>query len=396
MIFSILLMVISPFTAFLPAVYIMYKLFSKKLSIYKNPWNIGLMALFLWAVFSGLLNHNLISAMLSIVIFMYFCLSVYLQNHYDSEEKIEAALKYLIYFSIFSAILGIIEKLSFMYFDCKLWKSILGITTEIAANHRIYSTFGNPNVAGTWFSAMILICIYLNSRLPKGKKTFYRTSMCLFIFALYLTGSRGAEIGLLTGLLANYLLKKNKQHVGCFIFLLIMAAFVLFSPIQIFNINNLMYREISSSFSNRYAIWEGCLKMIKLKPIEGWGLMGIYNNSTKYIVSDMRVFHGHNIWVSITTTLGFIGLIIYLYMKYHLYKGIKLLYNNNCRLVPLLAGMQALVLGQGLVDFTIMTPQAGLLFISSSALIFSLSKKFSNFSPQESKPITHFKINFFN
>jgi putative inorganic carbon (HCO3(-)) transporter len=158
-----------------------------------------------------------------------------------------------------------------------------------------------------------------------------------------------------------------------------------------------MYREISSSFSNRYAIWEGCLKMIKIKPIAGWGLMGIYNNCAKYIVSDMRVFHGHNIWVSITTTLGSIGLIIYLYMKYYLFKGIKLLYTNNCRLVPLLASIQALVLGQGLVDFTIMTPQAGLLFITSSALIFSLAKKFSSISPRDSKSIgkLKFNINFF-
>jgi putative inorganic carbon (HCO3(-)) transporter len=226
MIFSIFLMVISPYTAFLPVVYMMYKLFTNKLAIFINPWNIGLMALFLWAVFSGILNHSLISSVLAFVLLMYFCLSVYLQNYYDNEDKIETALKYLVNFSIFSAVLGIIEKLAFMYLNCDLWKSILGITSEIAANHRIYSTFGNPNVAGAWFSAMILICLYLNSRLQKGKRNFYRIAMCLFIFALYLTGSRGAEIGLLTGLLANYLMKKNKQHVGIFISLLILTAFV--------------------------------------------------------------------------------------------------------------------------------------------------------------------------
>lgn len=378
MILSILLIVISPYTAILPPIYIMYKLFSKKLVIHKNPWNIGLLALFLWAILSGILNHDVTSTVASLAIFIYFCVSVYSQNYFDNVEKIEVFLKYLIYFSIFTAILGVIEKLSFRYLHPTLWKAILGIPSEVAANHRIYSTFGNPNVAGTWFSAMVLICIYLRSRAPKNARKLYIGAIPLFVFSLYLTGSRGAEIGLFTGLLANYLFKRNKKNLWYSISFLCLLAFVLFSPFQIFNIKNIMYREISASFSDRYAIWQGCIKMIKLKPIEGWGLMGIYNNGLKYMPTNKIVFHGHNIWISLMTTLGIVGLSIYLYMKFHLYKNLKNLYNHNCPLVPLLAGIQALIVGHGLVDFTIMTPQAGLIFIFCSSLIFSLSKKYSN------------------
>lgn len=378
MIFSIFLIVISPFTAFLPALYMTYKLLSRKLNIYKNPWNIGLFALFLWSIFTGIFNHSILSTLLSVAFFIYFCLSIYLQNYFYTEDKIEGFLKYFIYFSFFSAILGIIEKFAFMYFDFPIWKKILGITSEIAANHRIYSTFGNPNVAGAWFAVMIMIALYLRNRYSKKQKYFYTLSIILFVIALYLSGSRGAEIGLLLGLITNYLLKRHKKNVWIFTGLLILIVFIAFTPFEIFNMKNLMYRGISDAFSDRYGIWAGCFKMIKIKPITGWGLLGIYENSLKFINDDMRKVHGHNIWISLTTTLGSIGLLIYLYMRFYVYKGIKSLYHNNCRLVPLLAGIQAVIVGQGLVDFTIMTPQIGLIFISCSALILSLNRKYNN------------------
>lgn len=354
-----------------------YRLITKKLVLYKNPWNIGLIALFLWAVLSGILNKDLISTLLAFAILLYFALSVYLENNFDTVEKIENILKYFIYFSLFSALLGIIEKLTFMYWDSAFLNRLLGITSEILKNHRIYSTFGNPNVTGTWFTAMIFICIYLSSLSTRNYKIFYNSSILLFLFCLYLTGSRGAEIGLITGLLAYYLTKKNKKTLWYFIPSLFILAFILFSPFQIFNFKNLMYREISSSFTNRYSIWEGCLKMIQIKPIAGWGLMGIYNHGAEYIHINMRVFHGHNIWISFMTTLGSVGLLIYLYMKFYVFKGIYKLYRNDCRLVPLFAGIQVMVIGQGLVDFTIMTPQAGILFMSCSALIISLTRKYT-------------------
>lgn len=377
MIVSILLTVISPYTALLPAIYMTYKVLLGKTIIHKNPWNVGLFLLFLWSLLAGILNHSFVSSILSIVILIYFCLSVYLQNYITEEDQIEIICKYLVYFSIFAALFGIIEKIAFSFFNVPLWKYLLGPGTTSNANHRIYSTFGNPNVTGNWFAIMILIGIYLSSNPNKNTKLFYQLSIVLFILVLFLTGSRGANIGLLTGLFTYFCLKKNKENKVYIMLLFLIIAIVAFVPPEILNLNYLISHDINSSFSSRYKIWYGCIKMFKLKPFTGWGLSGIYNDGLTYINFHSRVFHAQNLWISILTTLGIVGLSIYFYMKFYLYAGLKMLSKQNCRLVPLLAGIEGLIVGHGIVDFTIMTPQSGILFITCSALISSLIMKYN-------------------
>jgi O-antigen ligase len=122
--------------------------------------------------------------------------------------------------------------------------------------------------------------------------------------------------------------------------------------------------------------------MFKYKPFSGWGLLGIY-----YAGGDVyhytRTFHGHNFWITIMTTLGVVGLSVFIYMKYHLLKELKLLSQNNCRLTPLLAGILTMILGQGLLDFTIMNPQGGIIFFGSSALISGLAFQYDYFAVRD-------------
>jgi putative inorganic carbon (hco3(-)) transporter len=388
MIVALFLIVISPFTALLPAIYTIYIVFSKRLIVYKNPWNIGLCLLFIWSLFSGIISGSYISATLSLVLFIYLCLSIYLQNNFKDEVKIEKLCQYLVYFSLFSALIGIIEKLTFTYFNSTIWKNLLGLGNEHEIIHRIYSTFGNPNVTGNWFAIMILIATYMSSKTRKKHKLFYQLSIILFIIILFMTGSRGAYIGLVAGLSIYYSLEKDNKIIYLILFFAVVAI-IAFLPFQILSLDKLMGHDFSNSYSSRYQIWVGCIKMIKLKPITGWGLMGIYNFGFKYIDFHAKVYHAQNLWISIITTLGVVGFLIYLYMKIYLYKTIVTLNKNKCRIIPLLAGIQALILGHGLVDFTLMTPQAGLLFISCSALICSLNLKYN---PKASTDIISLKF----
>ena len=59
MIYFIIMIVFSPFTAVIPAVYATNLLFRKKLKVEMNYWNIGLFLLFLYSVFTGILNKDL-------------------------------------------------------------------------------------------------------------------------------------------------------------------------------------------------------------------------------------------------------------------------------------------------------------------------------------------------
>ena len=58
-----------------------------------------------------------------------------------------------------------------------------------------------------------------------------------------------------------------------------------------------------------------------------------------------------------------------------------MLYSQKCRLVPMLAGIQAVIIGHGLVDFTMIAPQTGLLFVGCSGVISVLAKQ-HNSSPK--------------
>ncbi|MBU3192233.1 O-antigen ligase family protein, partial [Clostridium bowmanii] len=271
----------------------------------------------------------------------------------------------------------IIEKAIYVYFNYNIWAKFLKITSQPVFNDRIYSTFGNPNVAGNWFAIMILLGLYFCSTTYKTTKLFYQISTFFFVIALYLTGSRGAFMGLLFGLFIFYFVKGNKKNMWPFITIFIITAVVTFMPSQI--LENVIDHNFDGSFTSRLGIWNGCLKMIKLRPITGWGLMGITDHGAYFMKGYYyaTLYHGHNIWITIMTSLGIVGLFIYIYMKINLFRNLRILYAQNCRLVPMLAGIQAVIIGHGLVDFTMIAPQTGLLFITSSAIISAIVTQYN-------------------
>lgn len=374
----ILLTVISPYTTIIPAIYMTYKVLFRKVSIYKNHWNIGLSLLFMWSLTVGIINYSFTSIAASFVIFMYLCISIFLQNYCENENKVEKIYRHLVCFSLFSAIFGIVEKIIYVYFNFNIWAKFLQITSQPIVNNRIYSTFGNPNVAGNWFAIMILVSVYFCSTTYKTTKLFYEVATFFFVVALCLTGSRGAFMGLLFGLFIFYLLKNNKKDMWLLLTIFILTAVVTFVPSEI--LKHVTDHDFDSSFNSRFGIWNGCLQMIKLKPFTGWGLMGISDHGATFMKDYYyaTMYHGHNIWITFMTTLGAIGLLIYSYMKINLFRDLKALYAQNCRLVPMLAGIQAVIIGHGLVDFTMIAPQTGLLFIACSATISALAKQYNS------------------
>lgn len=376
MFFLVLLTVISPYTTIIPIIYMVYMVLFKKVIIYKNHWNIGLCLLFIWSLIVGVINYSFTSIIASFALFLYLCVSIFLQNFCKNEMIIEKIYIYLVCFSLISVIFGIIEKVIYVYFNFNIWSKFLQITSQPIVNDRIYSTFGNPNVAGNWFAIMIIVGLYFCSITSKTEKIFYKIATLLFGIALYLTGSRGAFIGLLCGLFIFYFLKGSKKDMWLFVTIFTITVAVTFMPAEISK--NVTAHGFDDSFISRIGIWRGCLKMIIIKPFTGWGLMGIIDHGADFMKGYYyaTLYHGHNIWITIMTTLGFIGLTIYAYMKINLFRNLKMLHVQNCRLVPMLAGIQAVIIGHGLVDFTLIAPQTGLLFIASSAIVSTLVKQY--------------------
>ena len=94
MIYFIIMIVFSPFTAVIPAVYAVNLLFRKKLKIEKNYWNIGLFLLFVYSVFSSIVNKDLLSLLSSFVLFLYFALNVFSQNYFVKISRINIVINW--------------------------------------------------------------------------------------------------------------------------------------------------------------------------------------------------------------------------------------------------------------------------------------------------------------
>lgn len=375
----IFLIIMSPYTALFLGVYTTYKMIKMREEFKKNSWNMGLIVLFGWSLLVGLLNKSIMSSAVSIVFFLYFTISVFLQSYCKSEEKLEIICSYLIKFSIFSGIVGIIEKITFSYLPMELWKKILGVPLTVSTDHRIFSTFGNPNIAGDWFAIMIIMAIYYasNSKSLKDKVTYYG-AIAIFLLNLCLTGSRGAFIGLLFGIGALFLLelKRNRNDVIIMIAIALVIGIVGFTPPKVSDISQeITGHHIERSFDTREEIWIGSLRMIEEKPLTGWGMLGTIEHGHEFSRYSAVINHSHNIWLSLFTSLGLVGLLVYLYMRANIYKDLIYLYKSGYNSAALLMAIQAVVLIHGVIDFTIITPQIGILFIGSSSIITTLARE---------------------
>ena len=199
--------------------------------------------------------------------------------------------------------------------------------------HRVFSFFGNPNMAGAWFGNIILMIFYLKC-IEKGKKDYiiYNLSIVLVIIALLLTESTGAFIALVVSIFIYYILKEKKDIRGLIaISITVGISSILFFIIQNKVANTTPIGELVTSFNSRYRIWIGAINMVFKKPITGWGMLGMMQHGSNFVYSDdpnlhnqiiTFLIHPHNLWLTFLVTLGIVGLTIYLYIKFNLYKVI--------------------------------------------------------------------------
>ena len=197
----VLMVILSPFTAVIPGIYGIYLIYKKKAKVLKNYLTIGLILLFLCFLFSGVINKSIISIAGSFLILTYIGVSILSQKYFISKKRIDDALRLLLNLSALTSVIGIVEKIVFI---------IMGKPT-----HRIFSTYGNPNMTGAWFGNIILIIFYLKgTKKDKSEGVTYNIIIVLIVIALMLTESSGAFIALVGGIFIYYLMKEKKDFKG--------------------------------------------------------------------------------------------------------------------------------------------------------------------------------------
>lgn len=369
MIFFVTMIIFSPMTAIIPGIYAIYLMIKNKGKIEKNYLNIGLLLLFVWSLIVALKNESVLSFLGASVLLMYFSIGFLGQRYFVTRRKINKVFKYSVYLTALTAINGIIEKIMYIY----LYKTTGQIVGPF--NNRVVSSYGNPNMAGAWFASVIFIAFYLRT-ITSGKKqkSIYELCIGVMLIALLLTESSGAFVAFVSALICYYVLKNLKDKrkmivLGVSIFTIISMFLILQSKGDTKGV----VTEINNSFSSRYDIWTGSLKMITQKPLMGWGTLATLEHGKEFFYNNGNSIHSHNIYLTFLVTTGIIGLCIYSYIKVKLFKDIFKLYKVKEPLVPLLVALNVVVIVQGLVDCSLYAPQLGILFISTCAITFNLS-----------------------
>lgn len=357
------LLVLSPFTAVFVGLYALYLILKRKLTLTLNYWSIGLLILFFWSLIVGVFNKSLLSALGSLLLLVYFFASQFAEKISGNKDVLHKVINLIVFFTSIAAVIGIIEKIVF---------ALIGY-----AEHRIFSLFGNPNMTGCWFVIVLFMTAYLSLQESENDNIkWYVISATLMVIALLLTGSRGSFAALtgtvvLIAILRGFTFNIKTLFIVLAIFLLI--ALLVFAESNIIS-DYIVAHPFKDSLSPRLKIWKDAFLMIQEKPLIGWGLLATIELGEAILPHyNMPTIHVHNMWLTLLTTMGIIGLSVYLYMKFRLLKDIILLFNNNRDLSLLLLSINSIVIIQGLVDVSLYAPQIGIVFSISGAIIAKLA-----------------------
>ena len=357
----VLMVVLSPFTAVIPGIYGIYILYKKKAEVLKNYLTVSLMLLFLCFFLSGVVNASILSVCGSFLLLIYIGIAILSQKYFVTQKRVNDVLRLLLKLSSLTALIGIVEKIVFIF--------------NGKENHRIFSTYGNPNMTGAWFGSMILIAMFLkDGHSDKTENKKLNLLLVLMTVALLLTESTGAFIALLSSMGAYFLVDKNRETKKSIIMIMtiifVIVSFVFFQR----SINSItVIDELRTSFSSRYDIWFGSVEMFLIKPLLGWGALGTLEHGIDFMYNNGNVIHSHNIWLTFLVSGGILAFSIYIFVKIKIFKDLLIIYIRYDHYVCLLTALNVMVIIQGLVDCSLYAPQLGVLFIAANSILYNIS-----------------------
>lgn len=314
-----------------------------------------IVVLFCIAALSGIVNNDWHSALASFILLLYKSFYDALQG--DLEVRgfaVERLFAMLWSFSLIPVVFGILEKMASYFFDMSIYQVLFYSHSfkQAAGLYRIYSTFGNPNIAGTWFAALLIIGIglYVNGVIkgPGNMLLLIANLQCLMW-----TGSKGAVLAMFgTLFLSFWAYRTPKRRI--FIVLIFMAIYLLSQGEA---------APVTHAAQPRDSIWVTTFKITIDHWLLGVGLIG----GIDYIGE----VHAHNLWLSMLLFTGVSGLIVVLTMQGYFLVQLWHLYKKEHPFFPMLFGVMMVMGLHSWIDFTIMSPQGSFLLVIYAAALIS-------------------------
>ncbi len=225
---------------------------------------------------------------------------------------------------------------------------------SLALGNRATAGFKTPNGLGAYLAVAIPITMSLV--MLKRKKMRYRilniVAFMIMGFALYLTFSRGAWLGVLIGILVLFLLFiQAMKKVVVFRLLLVGSVFLLILLAGIKHTNLINNRR--NTIQWRIGVWEDSLKMVKERPLFGRGVNTFMREFESYRRDKgCDPTYAHNSYLQLLVETGMAGLLSFLWIIYRLFYTVISKIKNEC---PNNEEMRVISIGliAGLISFLV-------------------------------------------
>ena len=235
---------------------------------------------------------------------------------------------------IFSIIIGLLVCVIALFQFYGIFNKIF-----ISVGSRPGSTIGNPIFLGIYLLLLFFPTLSFaikesfgeaQDRKNKYLKIFYIFSLLIFLYVIFIAGSRAAYLGIFTGILFFLLAypKKLKLLKICLgLFLIFVASIVFYVNTQshfpqILEKNRIFVilqvrLSIKSAFNDeRYKAWQTVLKEVEDRPILGWGPENLAVGFDKFYDPNVTTSpwwdKAHNVFLDIGAQTGILGILAYL------------------------------------------------------------------------------------
>ncbi len=336
-----------------------YILKSKKLDslIVGSKENRWLMGFILYSIVVCFFYKNGLGVLATLGMLIFFIYFIY-NTRYLKEELVEKILTALIFLSALW-FLNTILRASYIFFLSN--EGMDGFLRFISMN-RADSVFFNPNYYGMVGDFMFLIGLDRYMKEKGSQKLIYGMYLLIAAIAVFLSGSRGAQIALIFGALYLSVHKRDFETTKILAFAILIALGLVIIT------GNMAYTRIATITQDmglRKSIWGSAIRFINKNMLIGAGPLGMH--AVYDLIKSREVIHSHNLVLDFLVNFGFIGLL----MIYPLFQGIyyRLSTFKNSKLYGLIVAMTIVILVHGMVDVTIFWHQTAFIYFM---LVFSV------------------------
>ncbi len=301
---------------------------------------------------------------------LYYLLAVWIKHLKWTWKKIEGLYIQFLFLGIYSAVVTILQRIGWIPSYKADWTIFLGYYPLLQSQSiRSVGFTTNSNLTAAILVCLALISIYAMSVLDgKWKRAGALGLFFLFGVAIWCTGSRGAWVGLIVGLLVQVWMTGNRRRTVGILFGLLLLGIAAYIN------RNLIPRSetLVSTAKVRLFVWEKAFEIFQ----DNWlvGVLPLHFGEVFEQYTGEYLYHAHNILLGVAAEYGIFGLIIFTALIFITLVRARrwrkmAVEKKEKRLAGMLSSLLVAMMGHGMYDYPIISPQVGILFMLSIIFI---------------------------